>query len=360
MATPKPTTSSTGAPPPARIRANSPADLLALVPYLLGFRPAESLVALLLRDGQVLLTARIDLPPADRADEVVDRFGDLGRRHRAAGMVLVAYSRVPGPARELLEAVVVGSTPLGLVDALYVCEQRWWSLMCRADCCPADGTLFDPLSHPLAAEAVYAGLGTVSGREVVRARVDGPGVEDVEQLRELHRQVAEELERRPRSRRVAEMSATVTRFLLLPTPLGDAQCARLAVLASDHDVRDVAWLAMEQQAIGDHLDLWGQVVARTVAPWQPAPLCLFGMAAWIAGDGALQNCCRDRVSQEDPDDPMADLLDQINALALPPDVWPALAEDLRAELFGRLEWSPRQPLRAGPRLLAGSGDGALG
>ena len=48
---------------PARLRVRRPADFLAVIPYLVGFHPSESVVAVLCRDGRVLLTARMDLPP---------------------------------------------------------------------------------------------------------------------------------------------------------------------------------------------------------------------------------------------------------------------------------------------------------
>src|SRR5205085_1149172 len=40
----------------------SPADLLALLPYLIGYVPVDSLVAVALNQGQIIFTGRIDLP----------------------------------------------------------------------------------------------------------------------------------------------------------------------------------------------------------------------------------------------------------------------------------------------------------
>lgn len=316
---------------PTRVRASSPADLLALVPYLLGFRPAESLVVVLIRDGQVLLTARIDLPPPELLAAVTAQFCDLADQHEAAGLVVFGYSAQPDSARVLLAGLVDGLRTRGLLDAIYVDERRWWSLMCTSSCCPAEGTPYDPTGHRLAAEAVYAGLGAAPDRRAVVARVSGPVAADVGLLSRLGRDAAASMRSWPLERRAQEMSSRVSSFLAEPRALDDADRVRFAVLAADVRVRDIAWARMSRDDVADHLDLWGQVVARAVAPWEPAPLCLLGMAAWISGDGALQNCCSDRARRVDPDYSLAALLDQINQRALPPSFWDHMAADMRAD-----------------------------
>jgi hypothetical protein len=46
-----------------RLRARGAPDLLALIPFKLGFHPQESLVAVFVRGRTVELVARMDLPP---------------------------------------------------------------------------------------------------------------------------------------------------------------------------------------------------------------------------------------------------------------------------------------------------------
>ncbi|HEX8509596.1 MAG TPA: DUF4192 domain-containing protein [Propionibacteriaceae bacterium] len=315
--------------PPARVRASSPADLLALVPYLLGFRPEESLVVVLIRSGQVLLTARIDLPPVSSHREVTGQMADLATQHSADAMVVFAYSEGAEPAKSLLSELIDGLTACGLIDALYVDGHRWWSLMCTASCCPPEGTPFDPSTSQLAAEAVFAGLGAAPARSSIEAQVRGPNATDLHRLSALGLDAERAHASLTQEQRVQLMSARVASFLAMPGPLGDDACAELAVLAVDVTVRDVAWAAMSRPDIDDHLDLWGQVVARAVAPWEAAPLCLLGMAAWISGNGALQNCCADRARRVHPGYSMTTLLDEINQRALPPSFWDLMAADMR-------------------------------
>jgi hypothetical protein len=320
---------------PPRVTATSAADLLGLVPYLLGFHPAESLVVLLIRDRRVLLTARVDLPPVAHASGVVARFGHLADQHDASGVVLFAFSADLDPARALLELLVTGLHPFGLLDAVLVGENRWWSLMCTGACCPADGTAYDVQAHRMAAEAVYAGLSAAAERSSIEAMVAGPPAADFDRLAEAARQAQADVKLLTRAERSDEMAQSVRAFVSEPRPLSEPECARLAVLAAQVSVRDVAWALISREAADAHVDLWSQVVSTAVAPWQAAPLCLLGMAAWVCGNGALQNCCSERVHEVSPAYTMASLLDEISDRALPPSFWDRMAPDMR-EVTGAL------------------------
>ena len=69
------------------IKLTSPHELLAVVPYLLGFNPTNSIMVLCLRDRRLGLTQRLDLPRPENAHDVasallpslIDR--EPGRRH---------------------------------------------------------------------------------------------------------------------------------------------------------------------------------------------------------------------------------------------------------------------------------------
>ena len=46
------------------IRLRSPGDVVAVLPYQLGYHPHDSLVVVALRDRAVVLVERVDLPTA--------------------------------------------------------------------------------------------------------------------------------------------------------------------------------------------------------------------------------------------------------------------------------------------------------
>ena len=56
---------------PLRLRGGQ--DVASLVPYLLGFHPQDSIVALVCVDGRLFMTARM---PLDMADHPVKGIGD--------------------------------------------------------------------------------------------------------------------------------------------------------------------------------------------------------------------------------------------------------------------------------------------
>ncbi|MET4224534.1 DUF4192 family protein [Oerskovia enterophila] len=82
------------------IQAQSIADVLAAIPALLGYAPADSAVLLCLRGARTGLTVRIDL--ADVTPEVAEQIVGHATRDRATGAVLVAYTEDEGQAREVV------------------------------------------------------------------------------------------------------------------------------------------------------------------------------------------------------------------------------------------------------------------
>ncbi|MFT4136764.1 DUF4192 family protein [Microbacterium sp.] len=125
-------------------KVSGPAHFLALIPSLLGFRPAQSLVAVPLRRGGSLGVLRVDLPPDDDLD-ACERVASsvLGLMCRVAGvdaMIAVVYTdasaRPALPSPRLVDALLRACDVCGLpvADVLVVGADGW-------------GSPFDPL-HP--------------------------------------------------------------------------------------------------------------------------------------------------------------------------------------------------------------------
>jgi hypothetical protein len=98
--------------------------------------------------------------------------------------------------------------------------------------------------------------------------------------------------------------------------LTDDEVAWLAVLLVHLPVRDYAW---ERTGAEEwHVALWTDVVRRVEPSYLPAPACLLAFAAWRAGHGALASVAVERARAQDPDYPMAVLLEDVLRYALPP------------------------------------------
>ena len=124
------------------IRLRGAADIITVLPYHLGYRPADSLVVVCLtrqpdRDG-----GRIDLPPPDVDPGLVTvELLPVVSRERPDAVVLVAFESEPGRSEPASLAMrdAIRSTGVPVVDRLLVREDWWWALDCDGDCCPAEG-----------------------------------------------------------------------------------------------------------------------------------------------------------------------------------------------------------------------------
>jgi uncharacterized protein DUF4192 len=316
-----------------RLRARGAPDLLALIPFKLGFHPEESLVAVFVRGRTIQLVARIDLPPATAAADFARELEELARQNRAQEIVFLAYSEQPAPARALLTGLIE-ALPTELVrEALYVDGSRWWSLTCDDDCCPAEGTAYDIESHRLAAEAVFAGLTTLGSRKELAATLAGPAESEVQALVAVAAEVrAAGAGRSAGEDRAALLLRRVGVALADPAGLDDRACAALAVLVDDIRLRDLVWAMIEPETAEEHVVLWQRVVSRVAPTLSAAPLALLGLAGWISGHGALLNCAAEELSRRHPGYTMGHLLGQISARAIPPRLWQTLGGEVHADL----------------------------
>ncbi|MFF8347072.1 DUF4192 domain-containing protein [Cellulosimicrobium funkei] len=163
------------------IRAQGPRELLAYVPFRLGYRPQDSVVLVGLRPprGRIGLVVRVDV--ADAAD--VEHGPQLARSvvgHLAADgarrVVLVVYSDAPlraaGVAAARVRAAVehcreAAEPHHGPVEAWVVSSTGWYALDCAEDdCCPPEGRSLRELeSSEVGAHMVLSGAALADSRE---------------------------------------------------------------------------------------------------------------------------------------------------------------------------------------------------
>jgi len=169
--------------PTVRVRGTK--DMLAVIPFLLGFQPDASLVLLAVDDGSggVVTGARLDLPTADQPlgrvraalDLVIAKLTTRG----GISVVLAGYGpadRVEPTVTTAAEALQAAGIPIR--DALRVADGRFWRLRCADPAaCPPHGIPFEPATSPATAAAVYAGLVALPDRDALAATlaaVTGP------------------------------------------------------------------------------------------------------------------------------------------------------------------------------------------
>lgn len=357
-----------------KLSVRSPADLVAAVPYLLGFHPVDSLTVVAMRGSRVVFAARHDLPRPDAAEQEsraealhvatvvarqdVDAATVIG--HGPAARVTPAVSRLADALHELRVPVV---------DVLRVTDGRYWSYLCADPaCCPPEGLPCDAASSVVAAEATYAGQVALPDRQSladVLAPVTGAARDAMAAATGRAQQrrnrlcdsaagpadpaegcrlapgdaavpvgvgggvdggvdggAAEAVRRAVLRAGRAAVRAAFRRYRD-GGHLTDDEAAWLGVLLTDLPVRDYAW----ERADGSdwQLALWTDVVRRMEPDFVPAPASLLGFAAWRSGQGALASVAVERARRQDPGYHMAVLLDDVLRYALPPSAvhdWP--------------------------------------
>ncbi|NUW43071.1 DUF4192 domain-containing protein [Nonomuraea rhodomycinica] len=304
-----------------------PADVLAAVPYLVGFHPADSLIVVGLARSQVKVAVRWNLPfpPGTLAP-----LRHLWKREGVDRVIVVGY----GPGEQVTPAVdearsLAAGAGVPVDEALRAHEGRYWSYVCDLpQCCPPEGTPYDPRSSRVAAEATVRGLVALPDRRSLErtiAPLTGP-------VRLAMRRATSEAVAETRAALVrcgdadsfasAWVSAGLARMRTVLTAhaaggrVGDAEAARLGLDLTVIRVRDEAWTLTDST----HLGLWKDLTRRLEPRFVPPAASLLAMACWRAGDSTLATIALERALAINPAYSMANLLMHALQCLLSPDM----------------------------------------
>jgi hypothetical protein len=324
------------APAPAldQLVLRSPDALVAAVPYLLGFHPRESAVAVWLQARRIALTQRLDLPgtPADH-QAWLSAMWHHPMSEAADELILVVASTQPAdPALVALVLDRAAHAGIEVRDALRIDGGRWWSLLCIDEgCCPPEGREVEAAT----ASAVAAEF-TVIGRAPLAAREDletslGPVADEVAA-------VAAALDALPgmpigatrepwRDARIVSALG----FLDYGPDQGrtaDAcrpgEVAELVCGLADVRVRDTVLWEVSHADPG-RLDTVLERLScalRAAPPGHVAPVgSCAAIVAWLMGDGARARIAIDRARRDDAEYSLALLLAASLEAGLPPGAW---------------------------------------
>jgi hypothetical protein len=338
---------------PAVLTITEPRDLVALVPYRLGYRPLDSLVLLCLRGGRprVGLVMRVDLPDPAELPVVVAALARHAVDDGAAAAVAVVYRHSP------VEASTVPSITGSLADAgvelreaWQVGEHRLWSLTCHdRSCCPSDGWSVEVLEGAqVSAEMVALGRGVAPSRQALAG--------DLRPVDAARRSVVADLvARRPAGRPAVDGGLVPWRRTALATwravvcdqessgEVPESAAAVLLAALADPVLRDAVLLdcVPQSQAAADELVCSGasrtaqalervfsaqsavapdqvrqqraetvlrSIVRQGTGAWRAGPLGLLAWSAWWAGDGGRSSVLAELALDADPQHRLARLL----------------------------------------------------
>ncbi|MEU5943469.1 DUF4192 domain-containing protein [Micromonospora sp. NPDC047548] len=327
--------------PDNKLTVRSPADLVAAVPYLLGFRPGNgSIVVIASRDHRIVFAARGDLPaPGAPARQLLDLAAHLvpivRRQQPITDLMITGYGdadHVDPALRAVAEAFTAGG--MTVRELLRVTGTRVVNLTCdNPTCCPPQGIPFDPTASLIAVQATAAGLVALPDRAAVAARfapVTGAARDD---MRRAIDGAATRLKtvNAAGGAAVDEAGAQAVRHALRhhDTRLTDDEVAWLTLLLTRTSVRDLA--VDLTQPHDQHVTFWADVTRRAHEPLVPAPATLLAITAWRCGDGALAALAAERALQVDPAYQLADLLLQALHAGLPPSTFDQATTSARTD-----------------------------
>ncbi len=334
------------------VTARGPGDLVAAVPYLVGFTPTTSLVLVSLRGPRrrVGLVARLDLPSPGAEQPVAEVLSQMIRRDDPREVVVMVYDeRLWRPRRRPWQSLVdevereLTSHDVAMAEALYVTRERFWSYTCCTDaCCPVGGRpvaqtrssevaaayvlqgrspfasradvarrlAFDPALAVPAGPAVGGRDDTLAlfGIVVRRGVLGGPSVAPDEAGRLLDGLLD-----------VGARDAVTTRWTRWWRSLPDVgETAALAVLlggvGGDEPVPD-----LDDEAVRSAVErLLVDLAVRADDARALAPLTVLAMHAWSGGDGGTAGLAVDRALRLDPGYSLAGLVDALLRSGLAP------------------------------------------
>jgi hypothetical protein len=324
--------------PPADLR--NPAQLLAALPYLIGFRPQKSVVLVGHRaptGHEPGLVLRGDLPRREdrvrQAQALAPRFA--AGRHVGVTLVIVGGRRrsgSPPPHRRFVDelADALGDFGLPVLHALWtpgITVGAPWACYVEASCC---GSLPDPRATVLAAAATERGTVAFDSRDELEAllaprspealarrtdrlaRLPSPPWPDATCVSDAGSVIRDAFDRRRRGE----------------GPLTDEEAVMLASALKLPEIRDVC-LAMavppETAAAREAEHLWLTLVREIPPPERAEAATLLGFTAYMRGDGAFAGMALENALEAAPGHLLATLLKRVLDRGTPPEVLRGLA-----------------------------------
>lgn len=364
-----------------QVTLRTPAELADALPYLLGYRPEDSIVLVALHDkdghGRFGGRARLgipahedDWPSAARqlAHGLVKGSERRGARPEAMVAFLCQEPEKGRTGRQVMERlrplaqrlrVECGSLDVVVVEALCISEGRYWSYCCdNPVCCSPEGAPMGlPGTSVLAAAAAYAGIQVRGTLKELRARLQPwetasalqqeaalnaasmalvPRILDEAGRAEVADETLDLAERMLDRLAGAEpVSGMLLADLRDDELIGHDEAARLILGLQDRSTRDRAAEWMEGDEAARALRLWRTLARRCVGPYgehAAAPLTLVGWVAWSTGDELEAREALAMALAADPDYLFARLLHQACNEGLEPE---SIRRCLRAERTGR-------------------------
>ena len=334
----------------------SPHDLIAAIPFLIGYHPTNSLVLVSLKDDLVGMAMRVDYPSLasiEKSQEPYELLVQHVVREGAQSALVVAY--VPddrSDGEEILNAIATTlvRADVALRESLLIVEGRYRSLLCSdVHCCPPEGNPVEEITQSrVAVEQVAQGI--LMPLDNVETLVESlsslplaldPGF--IERVNEFSVAIDSQTLHADQKDGAIAVIDLMSRFIAgsVGHNIGADQelSARVIGRLSDIQVRDFALGSHDANTLDTYAVMW-RYLMRIAPRGFIAPLAsLLAAVSYESGAGALAQHCIDRALADDKKYSLAALLRRVFSAGWPPESFATLRAELHpkvcASIFGR-------------------------
>ena len=325
----------------------SPHDLLAAIPFLIGYHPIDSLVLVSIKEDCVGMAMRIDYP-IDQSEDVFDLCATHISADEADGALIVAYQplgRSDGEQVLSQTTAALSRAGIAIYESILIAEGSYRSVLCHdMTCCPLEGRPVPPLdSTRIALESVVAGhpmpfatfadLGAsvssnlLAHEEQWLDRVQNSFVDPSDSnLNDLQRDGA------------TAVIDLANDFIAHGISTDQDLIAHVLGRLSEIQVRDFALGSHDGESADGYRTMWMHLL-RSAPPGFIAPVaCLAAAIAYEYGDGAQARAALDRAFTDAPTYSLALLLQRVFTAGWPPRSFAEMRSELHpkvcAAIFG--------------------------
>ena len=325
----------------------SPHDLIAAIPFLIGYHPVDSIVVVSIKDNCIGMAMRVDYP-TDLPASAYDLLASHLQREGSTGALLVAYlpkDRSDGEVVLSDLAAAMERIGVNVDESLHIQEGRYRSTLCSdVQCCPPSGRELPAIdSSRIAIEHVVAGRAMPFANIEALTESISPLVISEDEIWISRVAKFAVSDKAKNSTQLQRDGATAVIDLAGEFALGrggeDLELvARVIGRLSDIQVRDFALGSHTDEDIDTYFLMWRQLMRMAPVGYVASIASLFAALAYESGDGALAHRALDRALADSNGYALALLLRRVFTAGWPPESFAAMRRELHpkvcAGIFG--------------------------
>lgn len=306
---------------PPRVKLNEPAELLSVIPAMLGFKPKESVVIMVIENNCVEVTIRMDIC---QLEFDLERFIDLREKYPGALFFVAAYSVDLGLASSCagrIERLVGDALMMSVVSN----GRSFWI---RGEAEPRRRPVPE-ISLTARAEFAGAGMRMFEDRSDLVALVQPAEGELANENMVLMAELVEEIT-------TMKEKDAVERFKFLMANqevLSKRQLLEIGMLTSRYWTLICALSRISSRRAIPECELWQKVCRQMPKQYALTAIALTAISAWAGGNGALQSICLDIGSQIDPNSVLLQIPITANQMLQPPTEWEPMRQIFLSEFL---------------------------